>query len=295
MAMDTKTPPTRSPAQITASKLNGAAGNGPVTPDGKAISSTNGTTHGLASRGVLLPSERAVDYESNLSDWFETLVPRSRGEGQLVARVADVGWRMGRLSRLEERLVNTALERRLAESAPVKARQTAQEALQAVRSVAVLAEEVSTPRPSESVGRIASGLRFVSELLGKTDIPVIVVATFAQAVTLLTAASYQDVEPEVFQTLGRAARHAEAALVEKIGELKSEIEAERERLADSVLLGDDEDARLLDRHRSRLSRELGAHLGNLKLLRELARPVKEGEEQAPIPVEVRVVGRSDRR
>jgi hypothetical protein len=292
MDMDTNTPATRTPAQTAASKANGATSSGPVTATGKAISSANGTANGLASRGVLLPSERAQDYEANLNSWFLTLVPRSPGEGQLVARVADVGWRMGRLSRLEERLVNAALERRLAESGPVKARQTAQEALQAIRSVAVLAEEVKTPRPAEGVARIASGLKFVSELLGKVEVPVVVVAAFEQAVIVLTAAAYTDVEPAAFETLGRAARHAEAALVEKIGELKSEIEAERERLADSVLLGDDADARLLDRHRARLSRELGAHLANLKLLRELATPAREGEEQAPIPVEVRVVGRA---
>jgi hypothetical protein len=289
--MDTNTPPTRTPAQAAASKANGATSSGPVTPYGKAISSANGTTHGLASRGVLLPSERAQDYEANLNGWLMTLVPRSPGEGQLVARVADVGWRMGRLSRLEERLVNAALERRLAESVPSKALVTAQEALQAIRSVAVLAEEVKTPRPAEHVAQIASGLRFVAAILGKVEVPVIVVATFEQAVTVLTAASYTDVEPAAFETLGRAARHAEAALVDEIARLKTEIEAERERLADSVLLGDDADAQLLDRHRARLSRELGAHLGNLKLLRELATPVREGEEQAPIPVELRVVGR----
>jgi hypothetical protein len=290
MSMDTPTTTPRSPAQVAASKTNGANSIGPVTPTGKAISSANGTTHGLASRGVLLPSERAEEYEGNLAGWFTTLLPRSPGEGLLVARVADVGWRMGRLSRLEERLVNSALEKKLAESGPVKARQTAQEALQAIQSVAVLAEEVTTPRPSESVARIATGLRFVSELLGKTEIPVVVVAAFEQSVTYLTAASYTDVEPEVFQTLGKAARHAEAALVTKIGELEIEITAERERLADNVLLGDDADAQLLDRHRARLSRELGGHLGNLKLLRELAVSVKEGEGAEPIPVELRVVG-----
>jgi hypothetical protein len=154
---------------------------------------------------------------------------------------------------------------------------------------------VRTPRPAEGVARIASGLRFVSELLVNVEIPVVVGAAFEQAVTVLTAASYTDVEPAAFETLARAARYAEAALAEKIGELKSEIETERERLADSVLLGDDEDARLLDRHRARLSRELGAHLSNLKLLRELATPAREGEEQEPIPIELRVVGRADGR
>jgi hypothetical protein len=293
--MDTPSSSPRSPSQTAASKTNGATSTGPVTPTGKAISSANGTTHGLASRGVLLPSERAEEYESNLAGWFTTLVPRTPGEGQLVARVADVGWRMGRLSRLEERLVNAALERKLAESAPVKARQTAQEALQAVRSVVVLAEEVTTPRAPESVARIGTGLRFVSELLGKTEVPVVIVAAFDHSVTVLVAESYTDVEPQSFQTLAKAARYAEQALVEKIAELEVEVVAERERLADSVLLGDDADAQLLDRHRSRLSRELGAHLSNLKLLREVASPVKDGERVEPIPVELRVVGRSESR
>lgn len=110
MGMDTPATTFRSTAQIAASKTNGATGTGPLTPTGKATSSTNGTTHGLAARGVLLPSERAEEYQDNLAGWFQTLVPRSPGEGLLVARVADIGWRMGRLSRLEERLVNSALQ-----------------------------------------------------------------------------------------------------------------------------------------------------------------------------------------
>ena len=37
------------------------------------------------------------------------------------------------------------------------------------------------------------------------------------------------------------------------------------------------------------------HLSNLKLLRELAAPAKEGERVEPIPVELRVVGRGEGR
>ncbi len=44
-----------------------------------------------------------------MNSWF---LPRSPGEGQLVARVADVGWRMG-VSRLEERLVNSAAGKKI--------------------------------------------------------------------------------------------------------------------------------------------------------------------------------------
>jgi len=58
---------TRTPAQAEASRKNGAMSTGPVTPTGKAIISTNGVTHGLATRAALLPSERAEDYQANVT------------------------------------------------------------------------------------------------------------------------------------------------------------------------------------------------------------------------------------
>lgn len=291
--MDTATPP-RSPAQTAASKTNGSKSTGPTTATGKAIASTNGTTHALAAQAVLLPSERIDEYEACVTGWFVTLMPRSPGEGQLAARVGDVAWRMRRLQRLEERLVNAALERKVADSAPVKARQTALEALQAVQAAAALAEEVRTATPSDAVAKIATGLKFVVTMLDKVQIPIVITASVEQAVTTLLAYSYTDVPAEAFQAFGRAARYAEAAVNDKMKEIEVAVAAEREKLADLVLLGDDGDAKLLDRHRARLSRELGAHLGNIKLLRELAVPVREGEEHEPVPIELRLVGRGER-
>ncbi len=64
--MDTDTTPPRSPAQIAASKANGARSAGPTSEDGKAIASMNGVTHGLATRAALFPSERVQDYEAHL-------------------------------------------------------------------------------------------------------------------------------------------------------------------------------------------------------------------------------------
>jgi hypothetical protein len=159
--------------------------------------------------------------------------------------VADVGFRMHRLSRLEERLVNAALERRLAGSPLAKALQSAQDSLQATRSVAELAEEeVTTPRPGQAVAQIASGLRFVAGLLTKTDIPITVTARFELAMTAVLADADGDVAPVKFHALETAARQAEAALVAKVAELETALAAEREKLADSVLVGDDADARL---------------------------------------------------
>jgi hypothetical protein len=43
-------------------------------------------------------------------------------------------------------------------------------------------QEVKTPRPAEGVAKIASGLGFVSEALGKVEISMVVIAAFEQAV-----------------------------------------------------------------------------------------------------------------
>jgi len=275
----------RTPAQVVASKRNGSMSTGPVTASGKAIVSTNGVAHGLATRAALLPSESAEDYQANLHGWLATLRPGTPGEGQLVARVADMGFRLDRLARVEERLVNAALEARVAASEPAKALQTAKEALQGVQGLAALAEGVADP-----VARLLPGMRQVAKLVGEVDLPVGPVAALDTAITHLVIENAISVEPAGFQALGRAAREAEAALHARVAALETALEAEREKLADLVVLGDGEDVKLLDRHRARLHRELQAQLAMVKLLRELA----VGEEEPggqPLLVEVRLVGR----
>lgn len=67
---------------------------GPIKAGGKAIASANSITHGLSSRLVLLPSESAEDYQAVVSAWTETLKPGSPGEAKVVARVADLNFRL---------------------------------------------------------------------------------------------------------------------------------------------------------------------------------------------------------
>jgi hypothetical protein len=285
--MDTETIPPRSPAQAAASKVNGARSAGPTSEAGKAIASMNGVTHGLATRAALLPSERAEDYEAHLHGWLATLRPRTPGEGQVVARVADVGFRLERLARMEERLANRALETRLGDSGAAKALRTAREALQGLQGLAALAEGVARPVDATAVEKLVPGMRFVAKLLDETDAPVGVCAVLEGAITALADAA-DEVAPELFARVALAARRAETVLAQMVPELETAVETERARLADEVLLGDGEDAKLLDRHRARLHRELQAHLSVLKAVREL---VVLGEDDAPVmQVEVRLVG-----
>jgi hypothetical protein len=281
---------TRTPAQVEASRKNGATSTGPVTPTGKAIVSTNGVTHGLAARAALLPSERAEDYEANLHGWLATLRPRTPGEGQVVARVADTGFRLDRLARVEERMVNATLEARLASSEPAKALQTAKEALQGVQGLAALAEGVAGPVDADPVARLLPGMRLVAKLVGEVDLPVGPVAALDAAIDHLIIETALSVEPAGFQALATAARELEAVVQARVTALVTAVEAERERLADLVVLGDGEDVKLLDRHRARLHRELQAQLATVKMLRELAVPEEAGGP-APLLVELRLVGR----
>ena len=99
-----------------ASRANGKKSLGPVSTLGKTVAAMNGVTHGLASRTVLLPSETTTDYEANVNAWATTLQPSSPGEVELVARVADLNFRLRRLQRLEDKHQAASLESKLKES-----------------------------------------------------------------------------------------------------------------------------------------------------------------------------------
>lgn len=162
----------------------------------------------------------------------------------------------------------------------------AREALQGIQGLAALADGVACAVDASSVEKLVPGMRFVAKLLDETDAPVGVCAVLERAITALADAE-GEVAPKLFAELATAARNAEAMLVAKVPELEQAVEAERARLADEVLMGDGEDAKLLDRHRTRLHRELQAHLAVLRTVRELAMPDDDGGH---LVVDVRLVG-----
>jgi hypothetical protein len=288
--------PSRSLAQADAARRNGRLGRGPVTPEGRAIAASNAIEHGLASRAALLPSERAEQYEMALHGWFNTLRPRSQGEGQIVAQVADLAFRKQRLAKLEERIVNTALERKLEQSEPARALSAARAGIQGIQGLASLAEHVTDSTDANQVAKLLPGMRSISELVSQVDLAAPVLAHLDSAIDALVLDAILEIGVEAFQGLAKAARGVEAALVAKIPDLEAAVEADRERLADDVLLGEGPEMVLLERHRSRLARAFEAELRALKAVRELVAP--DGDEAGslvpPIRVELRLVGRKDR-
>ena len=87
--------------QIEANRQNATKSTGPKTPEGKTLSSTNATKHGLLSKQVLLPSESEEEFEELSQGLREDLKPVGALETRLVEDIAADFWRLSRSRRIE--------------------------------------------------------------------------------------------------------------------------------------------------------------------------------------------------
>jgi hypothetical protein len=95
-------PTPRSPAQIEASRRNGARSRGPVTPEGRRRSAMNAMKHGLtADSFTLAPEEDEEGYEELVARLEARFAPVDEVAGHLVQRLASVMWRQYRGDRIE--------------------------------------------------------------------------------------------------------------------------------------------------------------------------------------------------
>ena len=76
---------------------NGGRRTGPRTPEGKAISKQNATTHGIFSRVAVLKEESQKDYEMLLDGLRQSCQPVGTLEAVLVEKMATILWRHRRL------------------------------------------------------------------------------------------------------------------------------------------------------------------------------------------------------
>ncbi len=105
-------PKQASPAQYAANNANAQRSTGPVTLEGKAISSRNHTSHGLtatvAASGALsqgfkvLASENQAAYDARLAAYLQEWAPETATEIDLVARMATHSWLRERARRLQD-------------------------------------------------------------------------------------------------------------------------------------------------------------------------------------------------
>ena len=95
-------PAARSPAQIEASRRNGARSHGPVTPEGKARASRSALKHGLcAMRHLMLEDEVPDDLEALIAHLTEVVGATTEIQARLARRLAIAFWKGERAERIE--------------------------------------------------------------------------------------------------------------------------------------------------------------------------------------------------
>jgi hypothetical protein len=105
----TSEPPTTSAAQIAANQANAKLSTGPTTPEGKAISSRNHSSHGLAASSDtdhfrVLATEKQSDFDAAQADFRTEWKPNTATEHDLVNRMVLHQWLRNRALRLQETL-----------------------------------------------------------------------------------------------------------------------------------------------------------------------------------------------
>ena len=95
-----------SPLKSETARINGAQSNGPVTPEGKAVSSQNSLRHGLCSKQVVLPGEDQEAFERLRADCLSRFRPQGPAEHELVETIANTSWRLKRILRLETAMLS---------------------------------------------------------------------------------------------------------------------------------------------------------------------------------------------
>src|SRR6476620_7132251 len=107
--MPATAPRPRSPAQIEASRRNGARSRGPVTPEGKARSSRHALKHGLAAlHHFVLEDEAPSELEELTARLIAECSPETEIEARLVKRMAIAFWKSERAERIEVALFDAA-------------------------------------------------------------------------------------------------------------------------------------------------------------------------------------------
>ena len=76
-----------------ASRINGAKSTGPITPQGKARSSRNNTSHGLLARSVVLEEESETRFLAFYQRMFDEFRPSTDSELAALETMAAARWR----------------------------------------------------------------------------------------------------------------------------------------------------------------------------------------------------------
>jgi hypothetical protein len=92
-----------------AARANGARSRGPVTPEGKAISSRNALRHGLLADIVVLSNEDAKTFEGVFHMLIERFSPVDDVELSAIEEMASAHWRLRRVMSMERAILEAAI------------------------------------------------------------------------------------------------------------------------------------------------------------------------------------------
>ena len=92
-------------------RTNGAKSNGPVTDEGKAISSRNSLRHGLRAKAVVLTDESQEEFDELREDYIQRFQPADRVESDLVDTMAATRWRLLRIAAIESGILSEGIDR----------------------------------------------------------------------------------------------------------------------------------------------------------------------------------------
>ncbi|MBL8210922.1 MAG: hypothetical protein JNK87_09435 [Bryobacterales bacterium] len=128
---------------------NGAKSKGPKTDAGKKKSAANSLKHGLYSRDIVLATEKQSEYDALQREFLDSFAPATLEEHELVIDMVHARWRMRRVERHEQGLLNLEMSRALRD-APSEF-----EAMDAVTLEALAIQRLSATPALENINRMA--------------------------------------------------------------------------------------------------------------------------------------------
>jgi hypothetical protein len=284
---------TRTAAQVEASRMNGAKGHGAITLAGKETSSLNALKGGLGAEALLLPHESAERYGMVVSSWVDALRPGSSAEARLVARVADVDFRLQRLASMEQKAVLAEAEKLVEETAPAKELSAHRTVKQMISAMAQMAEttKIST-QPTGALDGVLKAIRLVVDQLIAIGVDIPEVGLVSGMVRQLVLEELTGDVDEAWKRFGQLARVIEVELTKRMTAFEEAVQAAKNNILEDLALGDEVQLRRLHRHRAALQKELDQVLCSIKTIRDLAgaAPNQIPDRLVEVHVELRVAG-----
>jgi len=92
--------------QVAANRKNAKKSTGPKTPEGKAKSAQNATTHGLTASHDVIKGESQEEFDAHKQSFLDVLNPQNAVEDFLADRVASLAWRLNRAGSIERQMLD---------------------------------------------------------------------------------------------------------------------------------------------------------------------------------------------